>query len=107
MCGEGAEHAVMAGAAGTLAREPAPVWLLEVCFTENFPNGVNPHFREVFDRFWQAGYSATSLEAGRPVGREDVSRWLESGRRDFGYVSYIFEKPGGAAAGVARDGPAS
>jgi FkbM family methyltransferase len=98
---EGTEHAVVAGATDTLARRPAPVWLLEVCFTENFPSGVNPHFREVFNRFWNAGYSVTSLEAGRRVGRDDVARWLETGRRDFGYVSYIFEKHDGVPAGGA------
>jgi FkbM family methyltransferase len=98
---EGTEHAVVAGATDTLARRPAPVWLLEVCFTENFPDGVNPHFREVFDRFWTAGYSVTSLEAGRPVGKEDIARWLETGRRDFGYVSYIFEKSDVGAAGAS------
>ena len=98
---EGTEDAVVAGATETLARRPPPLWLLEVCFTENFPSGVNPRFREVFNRFWNAGYSVTSLEAGRPVGKDDVARWLETGRRDFGYVSYIFEKHDGAPAGGA------
>ena len=88
---EGAEHAVMAGAAATLERRPAPVWLVEICFSENFPNGVNPHFREVFEYFWDAGYAARSLEADRPVLRDDVDRWLRNERRDFGYVSYVFE----------------
>lgn len=88
---EGAEYAVMAGARETLVRRPAPLWLVEVCFTENVPGGVNPHFREVFDLFWDSGYSATSLEAGRLVTEEDVARWLRNGRRDFGYVSYIFD----------------
>ena len=90
---EGAEHAVLAGARQTLARRPAPVWLVEVCFSENFPNGINPHFREVFELFHAAGYSAASLEAGRPVAPADVDRWIKGGRRDFGYVSYIFERP--------------
>jgi FkbM family methyltransferase len=89
---EGAEHGVVAGARRTLQRTPAPVWLIEVCFTENFPPGmVNPRFGEIFDLFWSAGYHARSLEADRPVERQDVERWLRSGRRDFGYVSYIFE----------------
>ena len=88
---EGAEYAVLSGALATLARCPAPVWLLEVCFTENFQKGVNPHFRDVFELFWRAGYSATSLDSGQPVMEADVSRWLKNGRRDFGYVSYIFE----------------
>jgi FkbM family methyltransferase len=88
---EGAEQGVLAGARDTLARRPAPVWLVEVCFSENFPNGSNPHFRQVFERFWNAGYAATSLEAARAVSPEDVDRWLLNRRRDFGYVSYVFE----------------
>jgi FkbM family methyltransferase len=89
---EGVEHAVLAGAGHTLARQPAPVWLVEVCFSENFATGINPHFRAVFDRFWAMGYSASSLEAEQPVSREDVSRWIRTGQRDFGYVSFIFER---------------
>lgn len=87
---EGAEFGVLAGARATLARRPAPLWLVEVCFLENFHNGVNPHFRDVFAMFWRAGYSATSLDAGRPIEEVDVERWLGNQRRDFGYVSYIF-----------------
>lgn len=98
---EGAEYGVLAGARQTLSRSPAPVWLVEVCFTENLRNGVNPRFREVFELFWQSGYSAASLEAGQPVGEGDVARWLENGRRDFGYVSYIFEASGDTRATVA------
>jgi FkbM family methyltransferase len=90
---EGAEQRVLAGARETLARRPAPVWLIEVCFSENFPSGINPHFRDVFERFWSAGYTATSLDAARTVSPEDVDRWLRDGRRDFGYVSYVFEAP--------------
>jgi len=93
---EGAEYAVVEGAAATLARRPSPVWLVEVCFSENFPAGVNPHFRDVFERFWGAGYRARSLEADRAVERDDVERWLRHGRRDFGYVSYVFERPADA-----------
>ena len=88
---EGAEHAVLAGASETLARRPSPTWLVEVCFSENFADGVNPHFRDVFERFWAAGYSASSLVDGRPVSAEDIDRWIRNGRRDFGYVSYIFQ----------------
>lgn len=90
---EGAEHAVLDGAPATLARSPSPVWLVEVCFSENFPAGINPHFLDVFDRFWRAGYRARSLDADRAVERADVDRWLQNGRRDFGYVSYVFEGP--------------
>jgi FkbM family methyltransferase len=88
---EGTEQAVLAGARETLARRPAPVWLVEVCFSENLPNGINPHFRAVFEWFWNAGYVASSLEGGRSVLAEDVDRWIRNGQRDFGYVSYVFQ----------------
>ena len=39
---EGAEYEVLQGAAMTLARIPAPQWILEICLTENFPSGINP-----------------------------------------------------------------
>src|SRR5262249_26667264 len=42
---EGHEFDVLAGAAALLARSPAPRWLLEHGFTENFAGKINPHFQ--------------------------------------------------------------
>jgi FkbM family methyltransferase len=88
---EGAEHQVLKGASATLARRQRPVWLLEICFTEN-QSGINPHFAEVFELFWQNGYRATTADADRHVITPAVvNRWLANKRRDQGYVNYLFE----------------
>lgn len=90
---EGFEYEVLKGACATLAMAPKPVWLLEICFTEHHPDGVNPHFRSVFEFFWNNNYTAVSIEGnGREVTPADVDRWLASGHRDFGYVSYLFRE---------------
>lgn len=91
---EGVELDVLHGARRTLALSPAPRWLIEICLTENHPDGCNPDFPKVFDLLWANGYTARSVEAGlRSVGPTDVERWFANRRRDFGYVSFFFEKP--------------
>jgi FkbM family methyltransferase len=90
---EGAELDVLRGASQLLARTPAPVWLVEICLTENLATGCNPHYAATFAEFWSRGYRAYSLEADmREVTSSDVERWVANGRRDFGYVSFVFRK---------------
>jgi FkbM family methyltransferase len=90
---EGAEYSVLQGAASTLARTPAPHWILEICFTEHFPSGINPHFEAIFRLFWEHGYTARAVGPDdREVTPEVVERWVRQRQRDFGYVSYLFEK---------------
>jgi FkbM family methyltransferase len=89
---EGAELDVLRGAAETLRRTPRPKWLIEICLTENHPAGINPLFADVFELFFANGYEAKSISADmRLVTRDDVQRWVHSGKRDFGYVGYLFE----------------
>jgi hypothetical protein len=91
---EGNEYEVLKGATRLLDREPAPTWLVEHGFKENFAGNVNPRFRAVFDLFWDLGYTAMTADADRrPVLKSDVERWLESGSRDFGYLNYLFCRP--------------
>lgn len=73
---EGAEHRLLRGARRTLARSPRPVWLVEICLTEHHPSGLNPHFDETFQLFWQQGYEAWTLDPERRVGPAEVARWL-------------------------------
>jgi FkbM family methyltransferase len=87
---EGAEHQVLRGALRTLAREPRPRWLLEVCLTEH-QQGINPFFVEVFETFWQHGYRSATLEDAREITRADVQEWVATGRRTFGSYSVVFE----------------
>jgi FkbM family methyltransferase len=89
---EGAELGVLDGARRTLALRPAPRWLVEICLTENHPQGINPDFQAVFEIFFRNGYEARSVEAGlRVVSARDVASWAASRHREFGYVSYLFE----------------
>jgi FkbM family methyltransferase len=90
---EGAEFKVLQGAAATLARTPKPVWLLEVNFSEHFPDGRNPNFQEVFELFWAAGYSARAVGSGESVSAEDVARWVSRGERDIEETNFAFQHP--------------
>jgi FkbM family methyltransferase len=90
---EGAEYGVLQGAEKTLKRVPSPVWLLEICLTEHFAEEINHHFAETFQTFWQHGYEARTVgENSRIVNPEDIERWVRNKVRDFGHVSYLFEK---------------
>jgi FkbM family methyltransferase len=90
---EGLELQVLRGAAKVLARNPAPVWLVEIVLTEHHPAGLNPAFRGAFDLFRAAGYTAWALgPEERVVTADDVDRWITNRRRDFGSWSYVFRK---------------
>lgn len=89
---EGAELDVLRGAARTLMRQPAPIWSVEIAFDEHHPEGVNPHFAQTFEMFFDAGYAAQTITADGPrlVGLDDVRQWVRAGRRGFGTVNYCF-----------------
>jgi FkbM family methyltransferase len=90
---EGGELDLLRGAQHALAMSPPAKWLVEICLTENHPDGCNPDFAEVFGALWERGYKACSVEAGlRPVTPADVERWFVNRKREFGYVSFFFEK---------------
>jgi FkbM family methyltransferase len=92
---EGAELRLLNGAEQVLARRPSPIWLVEICLTENHAEGMNPDFERVFQRFWAHGYMARGLlldGSERQVTPEHVARWVETRRREFGYVSYVFQR---------------
>jgi len=87
---EGNELAVLKGARRTLARSPKPVWFIEIGLTENFPEAVNPYFREIFEMMWANGYQAFTVPDSRKVLETDVRRWIANKRRDFGSVDFVF-----------------
>jgi FkbM family methyltransferase len=99
---EGNELAVLRGAAATLARHPAPVWMMEIGLTENFGGATNPHFLEIFETFWSNGYAGRPLNRpDQPVTPRDVTRWIEQRRTDHGDINYAFTR-GAARAGGTR-----
>jgi len=88
---EGAEYACLRGALRTLERDPAPAWLVEICLTENFPDGANPRYAATFELFFERGYRAvTANRARRPVTREEVARWAARGSAESGTYNYLF-----------------
>jgi FkbM family methyltransferase len=88
---EGAEYQVLEGAAAILDRSPKPAWLVEICFREFHPGGVNPNYLNTFRLFWNAGYRAyTAGTPCLPVSPESVERWTAEGRCDAGTFNYLF-----------------
>ena len=91
---EGHELAVLAGARQLLARPKAPSWIMEHSFLENQQGQINPHFRHLFEIFWDAGYECQTFDSERrAVTPADVERWLASGIRDYGGINYLFSRP--------------
>lgn len=87
---EGAEFDVLRGASMTLARQPRPAWVVEICLHQYHPTG-NRHFLETFERFWSSGYQARRIDASlSPVTRRDVERWVHAGRTEASTINYVF-----------------
>ncbi len=89
---EGFELEVLAGAEHTLAMDPRPVWIVEICLNEGcVVGGLNTRFRETFEVFWSRGYRASvAAPARQPVSPDDVDRWSRRGAVDFGSSNYLF-----------------
>lgn len=90
---EGAEYDVLRGASGLLAAEPSPIWLVEICLTENQPSGCNPNFVRTFETFFDAGYDAWLVcDTLAPVGRHEPAAWAAAGRTPHGIHNYLFAR---------------
>jgi FkbM family methyltransferase len=88
---EGAEFQVLEGALTTVARLPKPIWLIEVCFREYHPSGINPNLLKIFQLFWNNSYNSYGADATcSAVLPDDVKRWLTSGVRDLQTFNYVF-----------------
>ena len=58
---EGFEYQLLKGSQRTLDREIRPVWLIEITNSQFHPQGINPHFKDTFQEFWQRGYLCYAL----------------------------------------------
>lgn len=77
---EGFELQVLQGAILQLARNPAPIWFVEICMSEHQPNGVkiNPAVRATFELFEKHGYRAQlASDEASEVRRENWLDWSE------------------------------
>lgn len=88
---EGAEYQVLKGGVETLALDPKPVWLLEVCLDEFHPQGANPDFHDIFRLFWAHGYQAyTATQPPRLVTPAQVGDWVSRKHAESGTFNYLF-----------------
>lgn len=90
---EGAEFSMLQGAARMLAREPKPVWMVEIAVNEHQPKGIaiNPQLLQTFDLFWQSGYQAwTAQESPRQIERDEVAAVVASGKDTLGTHNFLF-----------------
>lgn len=91
---EGNEHALLLGATGVLRRLPKPDWVLEIGLTENFADGVNPHYLQTFELFWRNGYTASPFTSPeRVLSRADIESWIARRSPDHGDINYLFRAP--------------
>lgn len=88
---EGAEYAVLLGSIGVMQMQPKPIWVLEVCLNEYHPEGMNPHYQDVFNLFWRYGYEVRTADThSKLIQPVDVARWVECGYCDSGTINYKF-----------------
>ncbi len=94
---EGGEFELLEGASRTLARTPAPTWIIEICLSENFPGGRNRRFAETFELLFSKGYHAFAARPElRPVSREQVLQWAREGHAVPGGHNYLFRRTASA-----------
>jgi FkbM family methyltransferase len=93
---EGAELGMLQGAAAMLARQPKPVWLVEITVGEHLPAGqrVNPNLAETFALFFAAGYAAVTADgAPRPVDMAEIDAIAAGGPDTLGTHNFLFFDP--------------
>lgn len=88
---EGAEFDVLTGALELLTSSVKPIWLIEICSNEFHPAGFNPNYRNIFNLFFERGYSCFAISEKIALVRlADVDKWLASGLCASGTINYLF-----------------
>ena len=89
---EGFEYEVLKGCRNILTMYPRPTWMVEVCLNEFHPNGMNPHYKETFDMFFDSGYKVRTADVTRKeITSADIERYVIAGRSSSGTINYLFE----------------
>jgi FkbM family methyltransferase len=88
---EGFEYPVLLGAVAVMQRQPKPTWVVEVSLNNFHPDGMNSHFKDVFNLFWRYGYEArTADRSNKLIEPADIERWVNNGSCDSGTINYKF-----------------
>ena len=95
---EGAETAVLAGAAAQMSLTPKPLWLVEIIFSQYGGIGRNPHFLEPFETFWRHGYACWAANDSRlPISKAMITQMAQSGVDTLHCTNFLFADPECAA----------
>lgn len=91
---EGAELAVLQGAAAALRSEPKPVWMIEIASAEHQPQGVavNPNFSRTFQAMHDAGYAAFTADSAMcEITEADVEAVQAGDVQRFSTHNFLFK----------------
>jgi FkbM family methyltransferase len=79
---EGVEYDALNGGKSLLSRDIKPRWLVEITLNEHRKCGVNEHFVDTFNLFFDVGYLCYSIAGGlNPISEPDAKRYA-SGQVD-------------------------
>jgi FkbM family methyltransferase len=90
---EGAELCALRGASELLGRRPKPLWMVEIVVDANQPAGtnINPSLFQTFSIFWNAGYSAYTVErVPRLITEVEIAEVAKSGRNTLAVHNFLF-----------------
>lgn len=94
---EGAERAMLEGAADIVNMDPKPIWMMEISVSDHQPGGIriNPNLTSTFRLFWDRGYEAWTADAQcRPVSPEEVEKIVASGIDTLHTHNFLFIEKG-------------
>ncbi len=98
---EGAELGMLQGAAAVLARQPKPVWMVEISIDEHHPGAVaiNPDLVATFAMFERAGYAVWQVGATlERIAYSRIRRIASSGVNTLATHNFVFAAPDHAIA---------
>lgn len=91
---EGFEYQVLRGSGMVLSMHPQPTWMVEICLSEYHPGGRNPHYRDTFAMFFDAGYEVRTADQHRaPIGVAEIARRASEGRSQSTAINYLMVPP--------------
>jgi FkbM family methyltransferase len=89
---EGAEPMMLQGATQTLEHAPRPIWMVEICTTENQPTGtaINPNVWQTFEMFFSRGYRAWTADDQKAEVTSDLAKSIARYRREVQTQNFLF-----------------
>jgi FkbM family methyltransferase len=84
---EGFEYKALMGATRILSQKKKPIWLIEICYDEHHPDGINPDYDRTFRLLWDYGYKSYSADSHREeVNERNFDQMLINAQRAINYI---------------------